>query len=80
MILLIMYLSAAPQNNHHGVGQPREDETTFTGLNRVEIPSKSFQRLQHYTDKSSIDTSSIRHNLNAGKNHMDISISPHTRS
>ena len=32
-----------------GVREPTEEELKFTGLNRGEIPSRSFQRLQSWT-------------------------------
>ena len=32
-----------------GVREPTDEELKFTGLNRGEIPSKSFQRLQSWT-------------------------------
>ena len=32
-----------------GLREPTEEELKFTGLNRGEIPSKSFQKLQYMT-------------------------------
>ncbi|KAK2158690.1 hypothetical protein LSH36_165g01052 [Paralvinella palmiformis] len=49
-------------------GPAEDDEITFSGvLDRSEIPSKSFHKLQNMTAGSEIDTTSIRQNI-SGEN------------
>jgi len=44
---VLMY--AATERAAAAVREPTDDELKFAGLNRGEIPSKSFQRLQSWT-------------------------------